>query len=88
MKTDIGCNFQTFDLQTVISPEYPDILGQLWLAFQPMRIRVTIQESRFLTKQYFPDGERKSDESWSFDLFIIFTGTGRYYLFVALYILY
>ena len=23
-----------------------------------MRIRVTIQESRFITKQYFPDGER------------------------------
>ena len=24
-----------------------------------MRIRVTIQKSRFITKQYFPDGERR-----------------------------
>ena len=51
----------------VVSPGYPNLLGQAWQAFQPMRVRVAIRVSRFKTKQYFQDGGRRGFSIfWSF----------------------
>lgn len=63
------CNYWFF-ASYFNSLDYPNLLGQLSLVFQPMRIHVAIYVSRFKTKQKFQDGGRREKKSCESFLFV------------------
>ena len=53
------------------SSDYPNILGQPRLAFQPMRIQALIKVSRFTTNHKIQDGGRRENAVGMMESFVI-----------------